>query len=342
MKQSLVVFMFCIIAVTSANQYVAFRLDDIQDFWLDNAQQAVINVFWNNNVPLTVGIIANYFGEDANMVDYIESAIQDETFDLEIANHGFNHEDFTTFSESDQLNLLTEAKAKTLGQLSMLNDIYTFVPPFDSFNANTVTAAQAAGFRTMSSDISLYGTNDAGVYSGETVRAYPGSNPNFKEFPAGSGTNDLYDQYTISVAESMEMIQNQIEAAGFSVVMMHFNWYVSEVGDSSTVNETMINMLEQLINECQSAGYTLTTIGALDSLSFATSSNSNYQLPTSNNININNNYNSNTGYCTSGSVECLSSESYQICGPNNSWESAETCQYGETCHSEASSTGYCY
>jgi hypothetical protein len=70
---------------------VAFRLDDIQDYWITGPQQAVIDVFKTAKVPMTIGIIANEFGEDPDMVGYVQSAIsyaKDNNWQLEIASHG--------------------------------------------------------------------------------------------------------------------------------------------------------------------------------------------------------------------------------------------------------------
>jgi hypothetical protein len=51
---------------------VAFRLDDIQDSWITAAQMEIISTFKEFNIPLSVGIIANSFGTDATMVQFIK------------------------------------------------------------------------------------------------------------------------------------------------------------------------------------------------------------------------------------------------------------------------------
>lgn len=51
---------------------VAFRLDDIQDYWISTSQQAVMGLFQQQNLPLTIGIIGNYFGADASMVNFVQ------------------------------------------------------------------------------------------------------------------------------------------------------------------------------------------------------------------------------------------------------------------------------
>jgi len=91
MNSKTIIILLSLIIGSLGNGRVVFRLDDIQDYWIDNAQQAVINVFKNAKLPMTVGFIANFFGQDAEMLDFIIECLQDEEFGMEVANHGYNH-----------------------------------------------------------------------------------------------------------------------------------------------------------------------------------------------------------------------------------------------------------
>jgi hypothetical protein len=69
---------------------VAFRLDDIQDYFLREVQMEVINIFDRKDASLTVGVIGNYFGGDAALVQFVrDKAANNPSF--EVANHGLNH-----------------------------------------------------------------------------------------------------------------------------------------------------------------------------------------------------------------------------------------------------------
>jgi len=94
---------------------VAFRLDDIQDFHLNNAQIAVIDLFESQNASFTIGIIGNHFGNDTKLVDHIKEVMKNSAnnnFKIEIANHGWNHEDFRQFSKEQQSELLNKSNKK--------------------------------------------------------------------------------------------------------------------------------------------------------------------------------------------------------------------------------------
>lgn len=67
---------------------IAFRLDDVQDFWISASQIAVIEAFKEFKFALTIGIIGGYFGNDTNMVNYVNNQINDPEFCVEVAQHG--------------------------------------------------------------------------------------------------------------------------------------------------------------------------------------------------------------------------------------------------------------
>jgi hypothetical protein len=142
-------------AVTGGCNCVVFRLDDIQDYWLSNVQKTLISTFHDQKLPLTIGIIANEFGSDKNLVSYINSSLYDTTWEFEVADHGWNHEDFTTFTYAKQLTLLQNATAKIKKVLPAVTNIKSFIPPYNTWNQNTVTALAAVGISYMSSQIEL-------------------------------------------------------------------------------------------------------------------------------------------------------------------------------------------
>ena len=151
----LYIFSYQAHAAVAGCNCVVFRLDDIQDYWLSNNQQILINTFRNLSVPLTIGIIANEFGEDTALVKTINASLYDPRFELEIADHGYNHEDFTTFTYAQQLNLLQEALAKIKQYLPVVKKINTFIPPYNAWNNNTVTALAQVNITYMSSQLEL-------------------------------------------------------------------------------------------------------------------------------------------------------------------------------------------
>jgi len=164
--------LFCIILSTNAGK-VAFRLDDIQDWWLDNLQQMIMEMFQNRSLPLTIGIIGNEFNQTwgifliyFSIIDFIFTAYPDLVFDawveqfansplVEVASHGWNHEDFTTFNLTSQINLMIQSKSRIEYLFPFKAPISTFIPPFNSFNDDTITALSTVGFLDFSSQFDM-------------------------------------------------------------------------------------------------------------------------------------------------------------------------------------------
>src|SRR5438445_9312359 len=103
-----IVFVICIFLIflsitqisygsTESCQCVAFRFDDIQDYWLNNVQTKVIDTFQQKNASLTIALIANYLGNDQKLENFINERDQKKYTKIEVANHGLNHEIINLF-----------------------------------------------------------------------------------------------------------------------------------------------------------------------------------------------------------------------------------------------------
>ena len=51
---------------------VAFRLDNVQDYYLPNVQTELINLFVAKNAPLTIGIIGQNLGSDEEIINFLK------------------------------------------------------------------------------------------------------------------------------------------------------------------------------------------------------------------------------------------------------------------------------
>jgi len=244
---------------TSSCNCIALRIDDIQDYWIIPAQIGMMDLFQTNNIPLTIGIISNFFGEDEALVDYIKDGLNNEEWDLEIANHGFNHEYFSTFTLAEQETLLQEGKAKILSVFgSLVPNVTTFVPPYNDFNNDTLTALANNGFRTMSSQTSL----DLNPTPSDP------STPLF-HWPIGAATCNMTvspQLVGVDAAYTFSQIQQQMEAYGYAAVMMHPEEFCDlddTLSPTNNISAHMFQQLQALIAMIQQAGYRFVTIGEI-------------------------------------------------------------------------------
>src|SRR6185503_9544092 len=128
--------------ITSCN-CVAFRLDDIQDYYLNQAQMQVIETFEERNASLTVGVIGNYIGNDLVLVNFLKEKIESKNFSLDVANHGWNHEDFALLSMQVQSALLSKSNDQIRNILGVQPSV--FIAPFNRMDEDTLVAMAENG-----------------------------------------------------------------------------------------------------------------------------------------------------------------------------------------------------
>jgi len=244
------------VSVQSCN-CVAFRLDDIQGYWLNNAQIAVMEEFQSRDIPLTIGIIGGdsfQFGIDPKITGHVRDALS-ENSKIKIANHGLNHENFTTHDQKMQSDLLK----KSNGRLSEILGITpkTFIPPFNEFDDNTVLALGENGFTHFSPSLITgsppYLLNNSSLYS----------------FPKTATTGEIVESGLfegVNPERTFDDIQTGLDNFGFAVVTMHPQEFsVIENGTyANLVNDRQIDELVLLIKKIQDSGLKIVFLENID------------------------------------------------------------------------------
>jgi len=128
---------------------VAFRFSNVQDFYLNEVQVALLNQFDSQSIPLTIGVTGDSIGEDKKVTDAVSEKISKKS--ITIANLGWDLIDLTTLSEQDQADSIKSSNAK-------INDVFgihpsIFIVPYSKFNEATIKAAQTNGMIHFSSSI---------------------------------------------------------------------------------------------------------------------------------------------------------------------------------------------
>ncbi len=236
-------------------QCVAFRLDDIQDYWLDSVQTKVIDTFEEKNASLTIGIVGNYFGNDSKIVDKITESLQHSTPKFEIANHGFNHEDFTKFPEGLQYILMERANQKVISLLGVAPSV--FIPPYNTMNNDTLKAFEENNFQIISA-------NETQDYPPYMIK-----DEVIHHLPETAITGNLNKDNTAWLGEDHKQTFvdtiSSIQKYGFAVIVMHPQEYSmrEKLDYTNSVNETQVQELVQLIDELQKNGIKIVTMSEI-------------------------------------------------------------------------------
>ena len=233
---------------------VAFRLDDVQDYFLSNSQKAVIQTFAAKSAPLTIGVIGGLIGSDAELVTMIKNNLQNSR--LEIASHSWNNSPITVFDNAKQEKIIKDTSQKIFDVFGVTPTV--FIPPENVFDQNTIPLLKSNGFTHLSSSFS---------YDSQPFHL---SNSTFYRFPQSAQTAILDTTSNLWIIENRTKIMDDIESSmlsnGFAVVMMHPPEFSQrELGIyKNTVNKNSVKELELLIDQVRSAGYTIVPIGQIN------------------------------------------------------------------------------
>lgn len=240
---------------------VVFRMDDIQDFWLNHGQVTPLDLFLSKNQSLTVGVIMNYTGNDSKVVGKVREGVQKGLFELAL--HGWNHVDYTKLNEKDQADTLLKANEKMQHLFGKPSEI--FIPPYDLFNNATVNAMTRIGLRILSSDMSSENDFDhyRSVFSANGTKDHAEATlptnhaeatlrtvyhlPTTSNFENESG--NIW--YKIPMEDILTEVDNSIKKYGYAVVTLHpQNFVVTDAKGKFTnmIDESQINDLSNLID----------------------------------------------------------------------------------------------
>jgi len=237
---------------------VAFRFDNVQDYWLNDVQIEIMQTFIENKIPLTVGIIADVFGNDQKTVDFIKKDTQSQESYLKIATKGIGLVPYTEYSQIEQNNNLKES-------IDILESIFdekphVLIPPLNEFNSDTLSILEENQITHISTSL-FTGDSPPFELSGQNVYRFPQTSSTGKY----SAITNLFEgnphQQTFN--ESISSIEN----FGFAVIGIQVQEF-SIVEDSAYINSVnieQINELKELIKSFNEKGIKMVPISEINS-----------------------------------------------------------------------------
>ena len=234
---------------------IAFRFDDVQDYWLNEVQIEYMKTFVDSNTPLTIGIIADSFGDDVKMKSFVSENKDKKGF--EVASHGVENTPFTEFTLEEQNTKLSESFEKI--QQSVGVEPNVFIPPQNRFNEDTKQVLIENGFTHISSSL-LHGDPPPFPLQGETLYRFP-----------EMGTTGEYDPEQnvfvgLSHEETLSDALDGLYTYGFAVITSHPQEFSTVVDGTYTnqVNEEQISELKLLIEKIKEKGIKIVPIGMIN------------------------------------------------------------------------------
>jgi peptidoglycan/xylan/chitin deacetylase (PgdA/CDA1 family) len=230
---------------------VAFRLDNIQDGYLDNAQLELLNLFQRKNLSLTIGILGENFGKDTQLVNSIKQLLNNKL--LEVGNNG-KIVDITSLTKEQQLNFIRESNAQINNILGVTPSV--FIPIYGNYNTDTLEVMKENNMHYISgvssADIPPYNFHDQSIY----------------RFPATTSTghvepgNSWYGKTHKTVLADIEFSLNNY---GFAVVLLNPHEYSIRTNWNFQNNIDLQQVLElnQIIDTLKEKGITIVTVNEI-------------------------------------------------------------------------------
>ena len=237
---------------------VAFRLNDVQDYWLNQVQMEIIEVFIENKTPLTIGIIADAFGNDQKIVEFVKKEAGNDKSHLEIASQGIGLTAFTEYDKNEQNENLK--KSLELIELSTGIKPYVFIPPQNKFNSDTLEILKENNISHISSSLN---NGDLPPFEFKNQEVY--------RFPQTTSTGQYVSSTNLFEGVSSQQTVNEsilsIDNFGFAVISIQSQEF-SKLENSTyvnTVNLEQINELKKLIDTLNETGINIVPIGKINS-----------------------------------------------------------------------------
>jgi peptidoglycan/xylan/chitin deacetylase (PgdA/CDA1 family) len=254
---------------------VIFRMDDLQDSWLDAGQIAPMNLFLQKEQKLTLAIVMNHIGKDPVIVNKIKEGAHDGLFELAI--HGWDHVDYTGLSVSQQQNTTAMASQKMVRVFNTTSHI--FVPPYDMFNSGTLEALDHNNITIISANLfgeeqfasqsqkidSVVNTNETKTDS-SSHSSSPLSPSKIMHIPAATSFK-YYVNGThivkVPLDEILNSTEKNIEKFGYGVILIHPQDFVirdSRGKYTQAIDPHEINDLSLLVDSVLGKGYRIASL----------------------------------------------------------------------------------
>lgn len=245
---------------------IVFRLDDIQQFYLSDVQMKIMDVFQKENASLSIGIIGYDLPLDVKLVSYLKNNLKPGHAPIDIANHGWKHEDFSSLSLSQQVLLMNKTNqelAKIFGKKP-----HMFITPFNLYNNDTLKAIKQTKMSAISSGIwdnaKFVTTRGKIVVNKDSLGLY--HVPAMTDFQVDIGNETYWTN--IPKDKVIASIDSHISKYGYDVVLLHpQNFAVYVNGQyANTVDKKYIAELTNIIDYAKSKHIKIVTLSDIAGL----------------------------------------------------------------------------
>ncbi len=237
------------------DRYIIIRSDDIAPLWSTDNSIYLTEYIRSMSIPQTLGVIplsdqgTIKLEDDSKLVSYLVSIKNDPL--IEIGLHGLDHsiDEFQGIGQTVSFSKINDGKNVMKNAISV--DPTTFLPPYFSYDEDTLYGARNAGIKIFSAGWNAVDMGHA-----------------FREYPAGlfniPATTDIYNWGTevlYSAEEIESSCENAITRFGTCVIVIHHHSFVDEGNNIDPDKIAVLTDVLQWIKSQEAKGVKLRTLG---------------------------------------------------------------------------------
>jgi peptidoglycan/xylan/chitin deacetylase (PgdA/CDA1 family) len=248
---------------------VVFRMDDIQDYWLNKAQVSVMDLFFSKNQSLSLGLIMNGIGNDTAIIDKIDKGFRNGLFELDL--HGWDHVDYNQLPESEQEDSLNKSNVKLISLFEVNSSV--FITPETVFDNNTLKAMKNLGIKVISNALESENDFDGGksIFNPKSKTKFlDGGAINQQQIyhiPETTSFTNYEDGKWIKnpTKNIINSVSSGLDEYGYAVIVLHPQDFAVIKNDTfvNEVNDREISDLSGLIDTLSSKNIKISTFSKI-------------------------------------------------------------------------------
>jgi peptidoglycan/xylan/chitin deacetylase (PgdA/CDA1 family) len=240
---------------------VIFRLDDV-GFGSLNALLEIMDVFLMKNQSLSLGLVMGSVDRDAQLVKKIVCGRNRGIFELAL--HGWDHADYAELNEKEQGYSLLRSSQKMQNLFGLSSN--TLIPPYNSFNNNTLRAMKNADIKIISSMLNYEDEKD--IFR---IKENSGNitNPNGIFHVPETASFEKWDRkgypIRIPIKQILDNVNMSLWHYGYAVITLHPITFVKlrDGKSDGVVDESQIDDLRKLLESLESKDAVFTSFSKI-------------------------------------------------------------------------------
>lgn len=206
---------------------IILRLDDAGAWHYDEEVYQIAKDIISRDLSLVIGVIPEKISKDTVFLDYMRELLENPN--IEVAMHGYTHseEEFKEASLEEAREWIKKGKEEIIRQLKVVP--LTFIPPYNVYSQETITALKEEDFKVITGTKWEYNIEKNFLILGYTTK-----------------TVDYTVSKDIPVEKIIRECKTSIKEIGYCEIMIHPQDFFTEESNKNLDQERYSQFLELL------------------------------------------------------------------------------------------------